>query len=175
MFKKIIFLRWIFLFAMIFLIWEVSAEKAVAQDVFRISLAVYKEGRYVKPFDRKIRVTEQPIPFYVIIKNISKTSQQIYKQAMAEAIDGFSFEVIDEKDHRVIVKKKPQDLSSKMLISRYLSPGDSVQAHVVIDPDEWENIPVLEPGKIKFFKVRVIYSSNNKSIYSDYYHLELGW
>ena len=165
--KKMILYCWTFSLAIILFLSGVLFSQAFAEGPFRISLVMSRGGDYIKPFDNKIVIVRQPTPFHVELKNISSTTQQIYKKAMGSAISGLQFEITDESGHTVIMKKKSEHLSSETTVGQYLSPGESRVAYVIIDPDEWENIVIMEPGKE--YKVRAIYDNNRKTLYSDYY------
>jgi len=138
-------------------------------EPLHISLAVYKNGLYVKPFDGKIIITERPLPFNVYIENVSNASVRIYKKAMAEPESAILIEITNEKGQRTIIKRKKKRLSSDTVGFFYLSPGESKVIEMLIDPDKWEGLPILEEGKATQFTVRVIFDNDNRKVYSDYY------
>ena len=147
---------------------------AQAYDPFRVSLLVYQDGDFSEPFAGKITITEQPIPFYVEITNVSKNRANLWaRSGKAGAYSSVSLEIRDDKGRKTIVKKKMDSFSSRERKSVKLLPGESKRLDMLIDPKEWKNVPKLEPGKIKHFKVRAIYDNYGKKIYSEYYNVTL--
>jgi len=143
-------------------------------DSLRVSIAVNKGGQYVKPFDRKITIRRQPMPFYVEIKNTSRSSQKLWDAPMGDPDNVVSIEIIDERRRRTIITKRRDQLPQSRSSFRYLSPGESLIISMLIDPDDWENVPILESGQVKYFKARAIFQNGFKKIYSDYYEVTLG-
>lgn len=144
---------------------------ADAGGPFELSIVVMRGGQYVEPFGKKITIYQQPTPFSVRLTNVSSSSQEIHKVANASVLQGVQFEIKAPGSSKKILRMKREHLSSRMVISRYIKPGDSRVANIVIDPETWENVFILEPG-VKY-KVRAVYLDDNKKIYSDYYTVVL--
>jgi hypothetical protein len=147
---------------------------------FEVSIAIYKNGIYVKPLDRKIVVKERPLPFHVVIKNTSSSSKQlfgvrnrsgqIYREGTALDQDFVALEVKPENGSRILIKKK-SDPSSKSSVSPYklVKAGKSEIIKILIDPDEWEGMSEFNRKGIKKFKIRAVYKNGPNTLYSPYY------
>ena len=144
---------------------------AHAKEPFKLSLVVKRGDQYVAPFDKRVTIYQQPTPFSVRLTNVSDRSQEIYKLANGPAIQGLQFEIKEPGRSKKILKMKDDHLTSDMMIARYIKPGDSRVARIVIDPDLWENIVIFKPGVE--YTVRAVYLNDNKKIYSDYYTVVL--
>ncbi len=142
-------------------------------DDLELSLAVEQNGSLVKPFNKSITVQQQPIPFAVILTNHSGSSVPVYWEAGTGGMSSLSFELTNELGGIIVVKQKPVPLQSSTQLKRYLAAGESVDKVILIDIDQWENVPVIEPGKVQKFKVRAVYENDGKKIYSDPYTLVL--
>ena len=157
-------------FILIFL----SDHAVLAAGDFDVSIAVYKNGRYVEPFDRKIRIIEQPMPFHVVITNVSSHSVRISKKTMAGKDNAVTLEMTNDKGYKKIIKKKKEYLSSDIVIFKHMSPGESKVIKMLIDPNKWEGVPILEEGKAERFIVRAIYDNDNRKIFSEKYEVMFG-
>lgn len=142
-------------------------KSALAKDDLSISLSVFMNGYYAKPYDNRIVVKQRPVPFYVELKNNARSSQLIYRKAQANVLAGLEFEIIDKNQRKTIVTRKKENLSSDVVVSKHLGPGKIAKSLVIINPDEWENSSVMKPQQE--YQVRVIYNNNRTKIYSDYY------
>jgi hypothetical protein len=150
---------------------------------FEISLGVQKvefepyggvEGYYDEPLSRTITVTSFPLTFDVIIKNKSGSSQPIYEQADAGAESSLLFELAGEDGTAFEMRQKPARTGAfDDEVSQYLNPGETETIPLTVDPEDWENVPLIEPGKVKKYRMRVIYQNDFEKIYSDYYEIIL--
>jgi hypothetical protein len=150
---------------------------------FEISLGVQKvefepyggvEGYYDEPVSRTITVTSLPLTFDVIIKNKSGSSQSIYEQADAGAGSSILFELTGEDGVSFEMKQKTVETGAfDVEVNQYLNPGEIKTIPLTVDPQGWENVPLVEPGKIKKYRMRVVYQNGGKKIYSDYYDIIL--
>jgi len=157
-----------------FILVFLSDHAVLAAGDFDVSIAVYKNGRYVKPFDRKIRITEQPMPFHVVITNVSNYSVKISKKTMAGTDNAVTLEMTNDKGYKKIIKKKKEYLSSDIVTFKHLSPGESKVIEMLIDPDKWEGVPILKEGKVERFIVRAIYDNDHRKIFSEKYEVIFG-
>ena len=155
------------------LLFSLSCNAICSNGPLRVYLAIYRGGQYVEPFSREITVTQQPTPFHIVIKNVSGSSQQIYEKSSSGAYGYVGIEVINEEGRKTIVKKREESASSSMTGFSHLNPGEEKVIKMLLDPYEWENVPILERGKVKYFKIRAYYYNKAKHIYSDYYEIVL--
>jgi len=151
---------------------------------FEVYIAIYKNGEYIKPYDRKIVIRQRPLPFHVVIKNTTSSSQQlfgvrnrsgeIFREGTALDQDFVALEVKPETGSRIIVKKK-SDPSSRSTVSpyRYIGSGKSEIMKILMDPDEWEGLSKFNRSGIHNFKVRAIYDNGGSKLYSPYYDVTL--
>jgi hypothetical protein len=140
---------------------------------FQLSMGREQGGECIKPFDGTVTIRRQPIPFCVVLTNVSSSPRSVYWQSEAGGIASLSFELTPEQGETVVVKRKKTPTRSGQVISDYLAPGATVQKSILTDIDTWENLPIIEPGKVKKIKVRALYNNNGSKIYSDYYTLIL--
>jgi len=145
---------------------------ALSMDSLQVSIAVNINGRYVKPFDHKITIRQQPMPFYVEIKNTSRSSQRLWEPPKkGDTENAVSIEIVDEQRRKTIITKRRNQLPISMSSFKYLQPGESKIIKMLIDPDEWKNVTILEKGKVIHFKARAIFQNGSKKIYSKYYEV----
>jgi len=156
----------------VFIVLFFSSVVCLADDL-ELSVGVDEIGQCVKPFDRTITIKRQPTPLCLILANRSSSSQSVYWQVQAGGIASVSLELTDEQGKTVTVKRKEKPVSSDQVINNYLAAGASVTKTVMADPEEWNNIPVIEPGKAKKFKARAAFYNDGTTIYSEYYTLVL--
>jgi hypothetical protein len=142
-------------------------------DNLEIALGVPKGLDFMVPFDKTMRVRTQPMPFSVILTNRSSSSVSIYWEPEAGATKSISFELKGEDGRIFIVKRKEAPLMSTAAVNTYLAAGGKITKTLKMAIDEWENLPVIEPGKVKQFQIRVLYNNDGKTIYSEYYTLRL--
>jgi hypothetical protein len=140
-------------------------------DDLELSAAVPQGSSYAKPFDKTITVTVQPAPFSVILTNRSSSSKSIYWEPDSGYTKSLSFEMTEENGRTFVVKRRKFPTRSAAVVNSFLASGASVTKTLIMDPDEWENLPVIEPGKVKKYRARVIYDNGGHTIYSDYYTL----
>ena len=143
-----------------------------AEDL-ELSFAVPKGSLFVKPLDKTFTIKEQPMPFSVILTNRSKSSQRIYWETDSGYTKSLSFEMIDEFGNISMIKRKEFPAMSVALVNTYLGSDASVTKTMIMDPDEWDNLSLIEPGKVKKFRARAVYNNDGHTIYSDYYTLIL--
>ena len=130
---------------------------AWAKGPIELSVATYREdGTYRKPFGRSIRITEQPMPFKIILKNISSSAAKLWKPSGTIYDNLVALEITDENNQTTTIYKKSKERTDYSRTYSLLGPGRTQEFQVIIDPDEWEGVPVLEEGKTKFFKIRAI-------------------
>ena len=120
-------------------------------------------------FSKAVTVRSQPNPFTVTLKNNSSSSQSVYWEADAGGIVNLAFEFSEEGGGSFVVKHRKVQTMSTAVVNSYLASGASIDKTIIADPDTWENVPVIEPGKVKEYRVRAVYDNNGRSIYSDYY------
>jgi hypothetical protein len=142
-------------------------------ESLEIALAVPKGLDFVVPFDKTVKIRTQPMPFSVILTNRSTSSQSVYWEPEAGATKSLSFELKGEDGRTAIIKRKKTPLMSTAAVNTYLAAGAKVTKTLKMAIDEWENLPVIEPGKVKQFQIRVLYNNDGKTIYSEYYTLIL--
>lgn len=147
--------------------------KVCSAGDLELSLGVDKGGQCVKSPDRTVTVRHQPMSFCVILSNRSSSSQSVYWQMEAGGIASLSFELTNEQGKTVIVKIKKMPVQSTQVINNYLAAGASVNKTILTDIDTWENLPIIEPGKVKTFKTRAVFNNDGSKIYSGYYTLVL--
>jgi len=165
--KKIICRGFIFIFLGCFF------SSAQGAGELRVSLAVYQDGRYVKPPLRKIKIVKQPTPFQVILTNESSSSQAVYEQAMSGGFSSISLEITDEKGQKNTIRRKKMPLSSEAVTHQYLSPGKSRIFEITLNEDDWVGAYKLQKTGSREFKVRAVYDNDGKAISSAVYEVFL--
>jgi len=148
------------------------SHKSVLADDIQVTLARSQFGEYVEPFDRKIRVTHQPTPFYVILENVSGSAQQLYTQLEDEYLS-ISIEMTDEKGRRKRITRKEKPAAASGSIFIYLAPGEKKIFPMLIQKAEWDDVQVVKAGEKKQFRVRGVYQNNGDTIYSPYYDVTI--
>jgi hypothetical protein len=138
-----------------------------------LSVGLDRGGQCVKSPDRTILVKHQPMSFCVTLTNRSGSSQSVYWQVEVGGIASLSFELTNEQGQTVVVKRKKMPVRSAQVLSNYLAAGASITKTILADPDNWDNLPVIEPGKVKTFKARAVFDNDDSNIYSQYYQLVL--
>ena len=149
------------------------SDMAFAGD-FMVSIVVPRGGRFLPPYGGRIVVKEPPMPFHVVIKNISNRSQELFDQSMSRGYNWLSFEIRDEEGKRKKIERKKKSGPSGIETFVHLKPGASKVIEMLIDPYEWTNVPIVNLGEVGYFRVRAIYKNKGKKIYSQYYDLEIG-
>jgi hypothetical protein len=130
-----------------------------------VSMGRKMSGKIIAPIGDTIEVWFQPMPFYVVLKNTSKSTVE------APVDNVFSFEVIEEDGKKFTIQKKEKYKSKRSSVYMHMSAGDTRTIKVVMDPAEWENVKARKPGERKVFRARVVYALNTKKIYSKYYKI----
>jgi hypothetical protein len=132
------------------------------------------EGYYDEPLSRVINVTSLPFRFDVIIRNISGSAKPVYEEVDAGPESSVLIEMTGEDGSSFEMKEKPASLSEfDYQVNEFLNPGERKTIPVAIDPEIWENTPSFEPGKVKKYRMRVIYQNDLERIYSDSYEIIL--
>jgi hypothetical protein len=159
----------------IFIVMLLLAHEACADD-FEVYISVYNPGLggFSEPFNGRITITSQPMPFHVSVTNTSSSSKKLGKKTQASLESILALELIDEDGRKTVIRKEKEELMSSIESYKYFDPGETRRATIVIDPHKWKNVPMLEPGIVKYFKVRAILETARKKIYSDYYEVTLG-
>jgi len=157
----------------IFLALSLLASTVCFAADLEISVAVEQNGQFVKPFSKTVTVRQQPMPFSVVLTNRSDYSKSVYWTAGTGGMTSLYFEVTDESGQTVEVRYHPLTQATTMELNSYLQAGQSVNKTMLLNPDEWDNLPILEYGKVKTYQVRVIYENDGMKIYSDPYTLIL--
>ena len=147
---------------------------AGAGDELRLSIAQYRRGMYVKPPNNSITVGRRPYPFYVTLENISSRNVEIYSQRRdVLEPEHLEFEFTGLGNRKYVVRHKEAPSSSAQRSFRRMAPDELMVASVLIHPDDWENVPVIEGDKDTEFTVRVIYVNKSKRIYSPAYKVTM--
>jgi hypothetical protein len=148
---------------------------------FQISLGLQRvrfepyggvEGYYDQPIEGTITVKKFPVQFDVTIKNVSDSAKPFYEYVDAGAISSLSFELSGIDSGTVIMREKPQYPGSfDDEVNQYLNPGEQQVIPVLIDPEDWDNVPTIQKGKVISYMMRAVYQNDYEKIYSDYYEL----
>ena len=160
----------------VMLVWVVvgSNSPVLAKELFEVTVAIQKGGRYIEPFDRRIYVTEQPTPFHIVLTNVTSSSQQLYDENRTGGYSSISIEMIDEQGRRQVIKRKKERKSSSTTSFKYIGSGKREVITMLVHPNEWENVYVMEEGTPRRFKVRVLYQNKATRLYSPYYEVTFG-
>jgi hypothetical protein len=155
--------------------WVLSlASVCMAQEDFKLRVAMYYSGNYVEPLDRTFKVQgNYPSSFQVIVINTSTSSQSFYENASDGGYGSISFEITDEEGNRNVVRKKTDPYASGTVSSTYMNPGEKRVFDITIDQDTWENAYKLLKQGARKFRVRAVYDNESTVIYSEYYDLEV--
>lgn len=142
-------------------------------EELELSLAVDRGLTYATSYGKTITVQMEPMSFSVTLKNPSSSAQSIYWESASGPEKFISFEMTDESGRVFTVKRKKSPSRSAAVVSSFLAGGANVSGPVTMDPAEWENLPLIEPGKVKKYRTRALYDNGGHTIYSDYYTLIL--
>jgi len=160
---------------LISLLWTFYAYAEEWKEPFEVWIEFYMEytesTSYYKPATSVIKVT--PImrlhPFKLVIKNISKDTQQLSIDAKQGSQDYISFEVTDENDNSNLITKKVDTSKSQMPTYIYIAPGKRKEFEIFLSPADWENAGSLVSKGARRLHVRAVYKSGSKKFCSDYY------
>ena len=158
--------------SILFVILLFSPALCLAEEL-RLSLAVDRGLSYASSSGKTITVIVEPMLFSVTLKNPSSSSQSIYWESESGPKKFLSFEMTDESGRAFMVKRKKSPARSTAVVNSFLAGGVSISGMVTMDPDEWEDLPLIEPGKVNKYRMRVLYDNGGHTIYSDYYTLIL--
>lgn len=144
-------------------------------DFARADLIVYVEtrenGQYVEPVDHQIHVRIRPIPFRIVLKNPSSSSEKVYTST-ADGYSAISFELLGEGNKKKYIRRREQEeTSSNFQQMQYLSPGQTLTFDMLLNARDWEGVVVPGQETASSLKVRAIYDNDNSKIYSDYYEV----
>jgi hypothetical protein len=154
-----------------------------ASDLQPLTIAIVESsgGKYSEPDGRRIVIRALPIHLSIRIRNTSESAVAI--RARPEM--AFSLELKDQAGQTVMVKrKKEKSGETKDDTATNSSPGAENDTRVDIAPgadrivpiiinrDEWDGLPDLEPGKEIKYTARVIYeTASGQLVYSEPYTL----
>ena len=138
-----------------------------------LSLAVDKSYTYASSSGKTITIQMEPMLFSVTLKNPASSSQSIYWEKESGPAKFLSFEMTDESGGSIMVKRKKSPTRSNAVVNTFLAAGAKVSGSVTLDPDEWGDLPLIEPGKVKKYRTRLLYDNGGHTVYSDYYTLIL--
>jgi hypothetical protein len=108
-------------------------------------------------------------PFKLVIKNVSKDTQQLNIDAKQGSQDYISFELTDENNNSSVVTKKVDTSKSRMPAYIYIGPGKSKEFEIFLSPADWENAGALAAKGARRLHARAVYKSGSKKYCSDYY------
>lgn len=157
------------------ILWMLSLTPlAWAEEPLKLEIASNYYGDYVEPPDRVFKMRgKYPNWFQVIVVNTSSYSQVFYENEADEGYSSISFEITDENGASNVVRKKRDPDATSVMTSTYLDPGEKRVFNILIKEDTWEGAFKLYKQGSRKFRVRAVYKSNFKTIYSDYYTLEV--
>ncbi|MBP7056428.1 MAG: hypothetical protein KBB52_06225 [Candidatus Omnitrophica bacterium] len=125
----------------------------------------------------KIRRGMPVIPFKVVLKNVSSSSQSLNigsgsggsSYGAKSGISLVTFETTDENGNTNVVTKKVEASQSRGESYIYLAPGKTKEFEIMLSPNEWNNAFKLAEQGASRIKARASYKSGSTTIYSDYY------
>jgi len=158
--------------SILFVVLFFSPALCLAEEL-QLSLAVDRGSTYASSSGKAITVQMEPMSLSVTLKNPSGSSQSIYWEKESGPKKFLSFEMADESGRAITVKRKKSPARSAAVVNSFLAGGANVSGTVIMDPDEWEDLPLIEPGKVKKYRMRVLYDNGGHTVYSDYYTLIL--
>ncbi len=158
-----------FAFAMALLL----SNSYAAEGPIELRVAVNFQGKFHIPLNRTLEIREGTLPFRIILKNISGSSQKLY-ESYSDEYSPVEIEV-KQSDGRVqIIRRKRKDSYATFQQFDYMAPGEIVVHDMIFDPLEWEGVNDLDRAiKPIKYKVRVIYRNDIQKIYSDYYDVHI--
>jgi hypothetical protein len=152
---------------------------ARAGESLEVSIALYRSGRYVAPIDNKLVVGQRPLPFYVLVRNASKSAVKIYETKGTLSESNLEFELVDAKGAKTLVTRKDEESKGRRAGFRMMVPGARQMASVLLHQGEWNMDLTIPSDKDVEFTVRVIYINDGKRIYSLPYKVTIkaqdGW
>ncbi|MFH1836864.1 MAG: hypothetical protein ABH862_01940 [Candidatus Omnitrophota bacterium] len=129
---------------------------------------------YTAPPGNKINVYQRPLPFYVVVENISNSSQKLWDSGQRNGRSYFSIEVENSRGQKTKINKKETKAMTSLRTYEMIRPGEQRVKNILIDPDSWEGFQRAEGMTDDKFKVRVIYKNEEKTIYSPWYEVTVG-
>lgn len=116
-----------------------------------------------------ITIRKEPVTFQITLTNRSDSSKSVYWEADAGPVTSFSFVLTDENGRIFTVKRRKFHVASSLVVNSYLDSGKKVSRALVMNPDDWDDLPSIEPGKIKKYKARARFHNSGSTIESDEY------
>jgi hypothetical protein len=152
---------------------------ARAEGGLEVSIALYRSGKYVAPIDSKIVVGQRPLPFYVLVRNSSKSAVKLYETKGTLSESNLEFELVNAKGAKTLVTRKHEEAKGRRAGFRMMVPGAQQMASVLLHQGEWNMDLTIPSDKDVEFTVRVIYINDGKKIYSLPYKVTIraqdGW
>ncbi len=156
----------------VFFLGGARAAQAYTEPLKLTVTAGYYYGQQKEPIDRVFRVRVSfPRTFYVTVKNVSSSAQEVYGEVASSGYSAISFEIRDEAGNTNVVRRKKDSNASTAVASAYLNPGEEKVFEIDLSDDEWENAFKLYRKGSRKAKVRAIYQNDFKTIYSEYYEV----
>jgi hypothetical protein len=160
---------------LISILWIFCAHAGESQGPFEVWIELFLEytesTSYYKPASSVIKVTPtmRLHPFKLVLKNISKDTQQLSIDAKQGSQDYISFEVTDENNNSAVITKKVDTSKSNMPTYIYIGPGKRKEFEIFMSPADWENAGSLVNKGARRLHARAVYKSGSKKFCSDYY------
>ena len=126
--------------------------------------------RYEPPVDETFVLKRQLSSIYVIMRNTSGNFLKMYGSA-DDPTDLISFELTDEKGRTTIIRKKKNSSASDQRPISYAKPGLTQAFNVYLDPNVWENVVKVTPGKSTTYTLRAVLDNKVNKFYSKPYKL----
>lgn len=146
-----------------------------ADEPFSLTLKVflssgYDDDVYYEPPLRTIKIRDViPRKFQIVIKNISSRTESLYVDTMGEGLGQIIFEATDENGKENIITKIPDFTRSNIEEYRYFAPGQTKNIKIILSEKEWSNLGRLAKAGAKKIRLRAIFKSKSRKIYSEYY------
>ena len=128
---------------------------------------------YVKPFGNEIKIRQRPMPFYVVVENVSNSSQKMWQTGERNGRAYFSIEFENNEGRKKTIRKKETQTMTAFRAYDMIRPGAQVVEKVLIDPDKWEGFREAEEMMDKDFKARAMYKNGSEKIYSPWYKVNI--
>ena len=137
------------------------------------NLVVYIETRvgdhFSEPVNHQIYVETRPLSFSVVLKNLSSSSEQIYR-SVADGYSSISFELLGQDNKKKYIRRKKTDAADFQSIT-HLSSGQVFSYEMLLNARDWEGLAASGVDKGSKLRGRAIYDNNGTKIYSEYYEI----
>jgi hypothetical protein len=146
-----------------------------ADEPFSLKLKVFltagfDDDVYYEPAQNIIRVRDYvPKNFRVEIKNVSSETQSLYFDTMDQGLGQIIFEATDENGKENVITKRTDFTRSGTEEYRYFAPGQMKVIPIVLNEKEWNNLGRLAKEGAKKIRIRAIFKSRSRTVYSEYY------